>query len=199
MTEKNNFTLFFEGIFSKNPIFFLILGMCPTLAVTTSIDNALGMAVATLFVLVFSCILISGIRKLIPENIRIPAFIVIIAGFVTVANLFMEALAPALYERLGVYVLLIVVNCIVLGRSLAFAYKNPIIPSFFDSFGMGIGFSVALIIISAIRELIGTSKIALFGNTLISLPVGSVSMMVLPPGALLTMGLLLALINYARK
>ena len=195
---KSNLMLFIDGIFKENPAFFLILGMCPTLAVTTSLENGIGMGIATSAVLLFSCILISMIKDFIPHDIRIPSFIVIIASFVTITSLIMEAFAPNLFTRLGIYVPLIVVNCIVLGRVLAFAYKNPVLPTFFDSLGMGFGFTGALIIIATIRELLGTGKIVFMGTTLLSLPISKMIIMVLPPGALLTMGLLLGLFNMKR-
>ena len=179
---------FVNGIWKNNPVLFLMLGLCPTLAVTTSVLNAIGMGVATIFVLLGSGILISLLRKLIPEEVRIPSFIVIIATFVTIVYLYMQAFLPSLASSLGLYLMLIVVNCIVLGRALAFAYKNPVIPTIKDSLGMGIGFLLALIIISAIRELIGTG--ALLGYQIFN---GGVLIMVLPPGALLVMGLILGI------
>jgi len=197
--KKSNFEILFQGVFSKNPIFFLILGMCPTLAVTTSLDNGIGMGLATSFVILSSCLLISSIRKIVPNDIRIPASIVIIASFVTIASMIMEAYAPQLFLRLGIYVPLIVVNCIVLGRALAFSYKNSIIPSFFDALGSGLGFTVALVLIASLREIIGTGSLAFLGNTLFTIPNLSVGIMILPPGALLIMGLLLGLFNYAKK
>lgn len=183
---------FLDGIFKKNPVFFLLLGLCPTLAVTTTLKNALGMAAATIFVLVCSSILISLIRKLIADEIRIPAFIVVIATFVTIVNLLMEAYYPEVAAGLGIYLMLIVVNCIVLGRALAFAHKNPVWPSFLDALGMGIGFSFALVVISTIRELGGTGQ--LLGYTIN--PFGGLMILALPPGALLVTGLILGYRNW---
>ena len=163
MAEKTNLILFSEGIFSKNPIFFMLLGLCPTLAVTTTLENGIGMGIATAFVLLFSSGFISLFRKFIPSSIRIPSFIVIIASFVTINSLLMEAFVPTLFNKLGIYIPLIVVNCIVLGKALSFAYKNPLIPSLFDAFGAGLGFTFALILIAALREIIGTGSI-IFSN-----------------------------------
>lgn len=186
-----------DNIFRKNPVFFLLLGLCPTLAITTTIENAIGMGIATTLVLVFSSIIISLIRHNIPEKIRIPSFIVIIATMVTIAEILMQALAPSLHSSLGIYVPLIVVNCIVLGRALSCAYRNTIGISFIDALGTGIGFTFALLIISFIREILGTGGINLLGFSLeFNLPTFAV--MILPPGALLVMGLLLALMNTFR-
>ena len=181
------------GIFRKNPAFVLILGMCPTLAVTISIENALGMGLATLFVLVASNILISSLRSLIPSKVRIPVFIVIIATFVTIISFLMEAFAPALFASLGIYVPLIVVNCIIMGRAEAFAYKNKVTKSFMDGLGMGVGFTLALILIGAIREILGAGSVTFMGNTLFATSIPAVGLMLLPPGAYLVMGLLLAM------
>ena len=177
---------FLQGLYKRNPVFFLMLGLCPTLAVTTTVSNAIAMSVATIFVLVCSGIIISLTRKLIPDEIRIPSFIVIIATFVTMVYLFMQAYTPEMAESLGIYLMLIVVNCIVLGRALAFAYKNPIWLTLQDSMGMGLGFTLALIIISAIREFIGTGSI--LGYEIFS---SGIMIFVFPPGALLVMGLIL--------
>jgi Na+-translocating ferredoxin:NAD+ oxidoreductase subunit E len=198
VVKNQNFLLLMEGIFKKNPVFFLILGMCPTLAVTTTVENSLGMGVATSFVLIASAVVISLFRKLIPAKVRIPVFIVIIATFVTVIQMLMEAYATNLFEKLGVYVLLIVVNCLVLGRVLAFAYKNNVVRSFFDALGMSIGFTLALLIIGFVRELIGTGEIVFGSLSVISVPYLSIAMFSFPPGALITMGLILAAINYYR-
>ncbi len=197
MNTKSNFRAFFAGLFSKNPVFFLLLGLCPTLAVTTSVENGIGMGLATAFVLIFSSIIISLLKHYVRADIRIPAFIVIIASLVTIVSMLMEAFFPAISASLGIYLPLIVVNCIVLGRALAFAYKNPMIPSFFDAAGMGIGFTGALIIISGIREILGTGRILLSGDIIFSLPIESINIMILPPGALLTLGLILGFIKAA--
>ena len=188
--------LFYEfkkGITIENPTFGLVLGLCPTLAVSTSVVNAIGMGVAATFVLLGSNIIISLVRKLIPGQIRIPCFIVIIATFVTINELVMKAYFPGLNASLGIFVPLIVVNCIVLGRAEVFACKNPLIPSIFDALGMGIGFTLALIIIAAIREVLGAGKFLGF-NLLGGFE--PVAMMILAPGALLTMGLLIGVVNY---
>ncbi len=148
-----------NGILRENPTFVLMLGMCPTLAVTTSAVNGLGMGLTTTVVLALSNIFISLLRKVIPDKVRIPAFIVIIASFVTVLELLLEGYLPSLYDSLGIYIPLIVVNCIILGRAEAYASKNPVLPSFFDGLGMGLGFSFALTCIGAVRELIGAGDI----------------------------------------
>jgi electron transport complex protein RnfE len=180
-----------RGIVKQNPAFVLLLGMCPTLAVTVSIENALGMGLATLFVLVSSNILISSIRSLVPDKVRIPIFIVVIATFVTIVSLIMEAFTPSLFARLGIYVPLIVVNCIIMGRAEAYAYRNPVGKSALDGLGMGTGFTLALILIGGIREILGTGKVVFLGTTLLDTHAATVNLMVLPPGAYLIMALLL--------
>lgn len=199
MSEKTNLGVFFEGVFSRNPIFVLVLGLCPALAVTTSLENAIGLGIATMGVLVFSCVLVSLIRHYIPSDVRIPAFIVIIATFVTIANKVMEAYFPPLHERLGIYIPLIVVNCMVMGRVLAFAYRNPLIPSVFDSLGTGFGFTGGLALIGFIREILGSGKIVFMGETLIDTSLPTANAMILPPGALLTIGVLLWIFNLAKR
>ena len=196
--KQNIFKEFTKGIFKLNPIFVMALGLCPTLAVTTSLDNAIGMGFAASFVLVFSAIFVSAIRKTVPSNVRIPIFIVIIATFVTIAQLFMKAFSPALDKSLGIFVPLIVVNCIILGRAEAYSSKNNIFKSILDALGMGIGFFLAILLISAIREFMGTGQLFLFGTNLINLSksFNPVMIFILAPGALLTMGLLLALFNW---
>ena len=184
---------FTKGIIIENPTFGLVLGLCPTLAVSTSVRNALGMGLAATFVLVCSNIIISSVRKVIPDQIRIPCFIVIIATFVTIVEMLMKAYFPTLNVSLGIFVSLIVVNCIVLGRAEAFACKNPVLPSFFDGLGMGAGFTLALIIIAAIREVLGAGKFLGFHLIKGFEPIG---VMVLAPGALLTLGFLIGLVNY---
>ena len=149
----------YNGFIKENPTFVLMLGMCPTLAVTTSAINGLGMGLTTMVVLAMSNLFISLLRKIIPNRVRIPAFIVIIASFVTIVQLLLEAYLPALDKALGMYIPLIVVNCIILGRAEAYAYSNPPIPSLFDGIGMGLGFSFALTCIGAVRELLGAGKI----------------------------------------
>ena len=144
-----------NGLVKENPTLVLMLGMCPTLAVTTSAVNGLGMGLTTTVVLALSNVIISLLRKVIPDKIRIPAFIVIIASFVTIMQLLLQAYLPSLYESLGIYIPLIVVNCIILGRAEAYAYSNPVVPSFFDGLGMGLGFSVSLTMIGLVREILG--------------------------------------------
>ena len=189
---------FVKGLWRENPTFRLVLGLCPTLAVSTSVSNGIGMGVAATFVLVGSNVFVSLVRNIIPEKVRIPCFIVIIATFVTIAELFMKAYAPLLSRSLGMFVPLIVVNCIVLGRAEAFSSKEPMLRSILDALGMGIGFTWALVVISAIRESLGNGTI--FGIT-INPNFEPPLFMILAPGALLTIGVLIAVINYftARK
>jgi len=193
MNQWKNFT---KGIIKENPIFVLVLGMCPTLGVTSSAINGLGMGLATTFVLMMSNIVISLVKDVIPEKVRIPSFIVIIAAFVTVVQLTMQAYVPALYKSLGLFIPLIVVNCIVLGRAEAFASKNNIISSAIDGLGIGLGFSFALVLLGSIREILGSGK--LFNMTLYS--ENHVTLLfVLAPGAFIVLGYLIALINRIRK
>jgi Na+-translocating ferredoxin:NAD+ oxidoreductase subunit E len=185
-----------KGIVISNPVFILTLGLCPTLAITTSIDNALGMGAGVIFVLLFSNIIISGLRRFIPQLVRIPVFIVIIATFVTILSLVFEAYIPLLHESLGIYLPLIVVNCIILGRVEVFASKNPVIPSIADAIGIGLGFTISLIMISFFREILGTGSLAVFGFNLFSIPGLSehpLAFFISPPGAFLVIGLLMAL------
>lgn len=183
-----------NGIITENPTFVQVLAMCPTLAVTSSAKNALGMGIATTVVLVCSNMVISMIRKLIPDKIRIPAFIVVIASFVTVIEFLMQGFVPSLYKSLGIFIPLIVVNCVILGRAEAYASKNPVIPSIFDGVGMGMGFTLSLTILGSIREILGSGTI--FGFQLMPTAYKPASIMVLAPGAFFTLGLLMALINY---
>ena len=157
----SKFQLILSGIVRNNPTFVLVLGMCPTLAVTTSAINGLGMGLSTMVVLIMSNLMISALRKIIPDGVRMPAYIVVVASFVTIVEMLMHAYVTPLYDSLGVYIPLIVVNCIILGRAEAYASKNPVIPSIFDGVGMGLGFTVALTILGMIRELFGSG--ALFG------------------------------------
>ncbi len=170
----------------------MVLGLCPALAVSTSLDNAIGMGTAVIFVLVFSNTTISLIRKKISDKIRIPTFIVIIASFVTMASLIMQAFFPTLNKALGIYVPLIVVNCIILGRAEAFASKNNVTESILDGLGIGVGFTLALLLISFFRELLGTGSLKLFGVSIINIKINPAMIFILAPGALLIMGLLLA-------
>ena len=188
---------FFKGITHENPTFRLILGLCPTLAVSTSVINGIGMGIAATFVLLGSNVIISLVRKFIPDQIRIPCFVVIIATFVTIVELTMKAYAPELSKALGIFVPLIVVNCIVLGRAEAFACKERMLASILDALGMGIGFTLALILISGIREMFGNGT--LFGLLIVK-NFEPVLYLVLAPGALLVIGLLIGGINFlARK
>lgn len=194
---KSNKTLGYEyvkGLWEINPVFKQVLGMCPTLAVTVSVMNGLAMALATTFVLVFSSLLISSIRKLIPNQVRIAAFIVIIATFVTIADLVMKAQFPALSKALGPFVPLIVVNCIILGRAEAFASKNSPFRSFLDALGNGTGFLIALVVMGGIRELIGSRT--LLGYQVLPNGFEPWLIMILPAGAFLTLGLLMGLANF---
>jgi len=186
---------FTKGIFQRNPVFDLLLGLCPTLAVSTSVENAMGMGAASTFVLVFSNLLVSLIKNFIPKKIRIPCFIVVIATFVTMVELFLEAYLPDLNASLGLFVPLIVVNCIILGRAEAFASRNPVSLSLADGLGMGVGFTLALMLLGAIREILGSN--ALFGYELIP-GFRPAMIMILPPGAFLTIGLLLGLFALMR-
>ena len=192
----NNWQTFTKGFFKENPTFVLLLGMCPTLGVTTSAINGLGMGLATAFVLVLSNLAISLVANLIPDKIRIPGFIVIIAAFVTVVDMCMAAYLPSLHESLGLFIPLIVVNCIVLGRAEAFAAKNGVIPSAFDGIGIGLGFTMALTLLGACREFLGTGK--LFNVTLMPEEYGSL-IFVLAPGAFIALGYLVAIVNKLRK
>ncbi len=181
-----------KGIIKENPTFVLILGMCPTLGTTTSAINGLGMGVATMFVLIMSNIVISLIKNIVPDKVRIPSFIVVIASFVTVIELLMKAYVPSLYETLGVFIPLIVVNCIILGRAEAFASKNGVFDSALDGVGIGLGFTLSLTMLGAVRELLGTG--ALFGQQLFPADNG-VLIFVLAPGAFIALGYLMVLFN----
>lgn len=184
-----------NGLLYENPTFILLLGMCPTLATTTGVSNAVGMGLSAAAVLICSNIVISILRKLIPSKIRIAAYIVIIAGFVTVVQMVLEAYVPSLYESLGLYIPLIVVNCIILGRAEAFASKNSVWHSALDGLGMGLGFTCALVLIAVVREILGAGEIlgiAIFPESVNFQPA---SIMLLAPGAFLTLGVLLGIIN----
>jgi electron transport complex protein RnfE len=192
------FNEFSKGIIKLNPTFVIVLGLCPTLAVSTSLDNAIGMGIAATFVLIFSEVFISAIRKLIPSNVRMPIFIVWIATSVTIAGLLIKAYSPDLDKSLGIYIPLIVVNCIIFARAEMFSFNNTVFRSLLDAIGIGIGFTLALSLISSIREILGTGKLALFGTTLFSVQsfYNPMLIFILAPGALLTMGLLLAFFNW---
>ncbi len=188
---------FWSGIFKNNPIFRLVLGLCPTLAVTTSLENALGMGLAASFVLICSNGLVSALRRVIPDAVHIPCYIVIIATFVTTVNLLMQAFLPGLSEKLGIFIPLIVVNCIILGRAEAFACKNGVVDSLADGLGTGIGFTLALSLIGAVREIIGAGTLTVWGSiALTDIHSNGIVLAILPAGGFITVGLLLALINH---
>ena len=190
---KKIFERLFNGIIKENPTFVLMLGMCPTLAVTTSATNAIGMGLSTTAVLMMSNLMISALRKVIPDKVRMPAYIVIIASFVTMVQLLIQAYVPSIYETLGIYIPLIVVNCIILGRAEAYASKNPVLPSFFDGLGMGLGFTVALTILGAFRELLGAGTV--FGMQVMPASYEPISILVMAPGAFFVLAILTALQN----
>ena len=192
MNQLQNFT---KGFIKENPILVLVLGTCPTLATSTSALNGMGMGLATTFVLIGSNVVISLLANVIPDKVRIPAFIVVIASFVTVVDLVMQAYVPSLYETLGIFIPLIVVNCIVLGRAEAFASKNTVFSSLLDGFGMGLGFTMALGILGTFRELIGSGSI--FGYKFIK--GDGILVFILAPGAFIALGYLIAIINKVRK
>lgn len=193
MNQWKNFT---KGFIKENPVFVLVLGMCPTLGVTSSAINGLGMGLATTFVLMMSNIVIALVKGAIPDKVRIPAFIVIIAAFVTVVQLLMQAFVPALFKSLGLFIPLIVVNCIVLGRAEAFASKNKVGSSAIDGLGIGLGFTFALVLLGSIREILGSGKlfnITLYSENYVTL------LFVLAPGAFIVLGYLIAIINRIKK
>lgn len=191
----NQITNFTKGFIKENPVFVLLLGLCPTLGVTTSAINGLGMGLATTFVLVMSNLVVAIVRSAIPDKVRIPSFILIIASFVTIVELVMQAYTPGLFDALGLFIPLIVVNCLVLGRAEAFASKNNIGSSLIDGLGMGLGFSFALTLLGAVRELLGAG--AIFGFNLIE---GELMLVfILAPGAFIALGYLIALINKLTK
>lgn len=192
MNQLANFT---KGLLKENPTFVLLLGMCPTLGVTTSAINGFGMGLATTFVLIMSNVFISALKTQIPDKVRIPAFIVVIASFTTIVQLLMEGFVPDLFATLGVFIPLIVVNCIVLGRAEAFAAKNTVWSSFVDGAGMGLGFTMSLTILGSIREILGNGSI--FDHKFI--PGDGILIFVLAPGAFIVLGFLIALINHLKK
>lgn len=196
MKENSALERLKNGIITENPTFVLTLGMCPTLAVTTSAVNGLGMGLTTMAVLALSNMFISMLRKVIPDKVRIPAFIVIIASFVTVVELLLKAFIPSLYDALGLYIPLIVVNCIILGRAEAYASKNKVIPSLFDGIGMGLGFTLALTLIGAVRELLGAGQ--LFNMQVMPDSYVPCSIFVLAPGAFFVLAVLTAIQNKIR-
>ncbi len=194
MNQLNNFT---KGFLRENPILVLLLGTCPTLAVTSSATNGLGMGLATTFVLFMSNVFISMLKDFIPDKVRIPAFIVVIASFVTVVDLLMQAYTPSLSKQLGIFIPLIVVNCIVLGRAEAFAAKNGVFSSFVDGLGMGLGFTFALVIMGSIREMLGAGSV--FGFKFIHETADGILIFILAPGAFITLGFIIAILKKINK
>lgn len=192
MNSNSNLDIIVNGIIKENPTFVLMLGMCPTLGTTTSASNALGMGLATAGVLVFSNLIISAVRNIVPEKVKIPAYIVIIATLVSIVELVMQAYIPALYKSLGIYIPLIVVNCIILGRAEAFAAKNSVVKSIFDGIGIGLGFTCSLTVIGMVREFIGAGQI--FGLSVFPSAFGTM-IFVLAPGAFIVLAYLLLLYN----
>ena len=190
--KQNNLSILLKGLLKENPVFVLILGTCPTLATTTNVVGAFGMGIAALAVLVCSNILISLLRKIIPDSVRIPCYIVVIAGFVTIVQMIVQAYFPALYEMLGVYLPLITVNCIILGRAEMFAGKNSVGKSALDGIGMGLGFTLALLAMSTIREVLGNASFA--GIAIPALEPYKIEVLVKAPGGMLVYGLLIALV-----
>lgn len=187
---------FNQGIIRDNPVLRLMIGLCPVLAVSNNAINALGMSIAVAFVLIGSNLVVALIRKITPDEIRIPIFIIIISTFVTICDYVMQAYTPALYQALGVFVPLIVVNCIILGRAEAFAYKNPVLNSVLDGAGMSLGFTLALVTIGVIREVLGAGSV--FGFPLFDERIAA-TIMILPPGAFITIGVLMAVVNRMEK
>lgn len=192
MNQLQNFT---KGFIRENPILVLVLGTCPTLATTSSSMNGLGMGIATTFVLIGSNVVISLLANLIPDKVRIPAFVVIIASFVTIVDLLMQAYVPGLYEKLGIFIPLIVVNCIVLGRAEAYASKNTVLSSFIDGLGMGLGFTLALGVLGSFREIVGSG--AIMGYKFIQ--GDGILVFILAPGAFMALGYLIAIVNRIKK
>lgn len=190
----NNFKFLTNGIIKENPTFRLLLGMCPTLAVTTAAINGLGMGLSTMMVLIGSNLVISALRKIIPDSIRIPAFVVIIASFVTIVGMLLKAYIPTLDAALGLYIPLIVVNCIILGRAEAFAFDHTVVQSIMDGIGMGLGFTLSLTCLGAVRELFGAGS--LFGFNVFGPNFEPVTLMILPPGGFIVLGLGIGLINF---
>jgi len=195
--EGITFDTFMEGVWRQNPVFVMVLGMCPTLAVTVSAVNAVSMGIATLFVLVSSCLLVSLIRNLVPKEVRIATYIVIIATFVTLVDYIIQAVSLSLYEALGAFIQLIVVNCIILGRAEAHASKNPPLKAVVNAFGMGIGFTIGLLALGATREILGAGK--LFGFSLFGEHFQPWVVMVLPPGGFFVLGGWLLLFSFIRS
>ena len=195
-TMSNNVKTFTKGLIKENPILVLLLGCCPTLATTTSAINGMSMGVATTFDLIMSNLVISLLKGFIPDKVRIPCFIVVIASFVTIVQLVMQAYVPDIYETLGLFIPLIVVNCIVLGRAEAFASKNTVFPSILDGAGMGLGFTLALTVLGCVRELLGSGSV--FGIGILP-ETANILLFILPPGAFIALGFMIAIVNQFRK
>ena len=197
MKQKSLMKVFMNGILNENPTFRLLLGMCPTLAVSTAASNGLGMGLSTTFVLVFANLVISALRKIIPEKVRIPSFVVVIATFVTIIDLLIKAFVPALSSSLGIYIPLIVVNCIIFARAESFAFKNPVLPSIADGLGMGLGFTLSLTLLSSVREIIGSGT--WFGAQVMPASYQPMAIIVSPPGGFITLGVLILIVNAVVK
>ena len=197
MKKDSNMSVLFRGLLRENPVFVLILGTCPTLATTTTVISAVGMGLATMAVLICSNIVISMLRKFIPDTVRIPCYIVVIAGFVTIVQMFMHAYLPEMYELLGVFLALITVNCIILGRAEMFASKNSVVKSALDGIGMGIGFTIALVAIATIREVLGAGTFA--GIEIPFMITHTIEFFGKAPGGLLVYGIMIALVNKITK
>lgn len=194
MSQWKNFV---KGIISENPVFVMLLGMCPTLGVTSTAINGLGMGLATAFVMIMSNIVVSLIKNFVPDKVRIPAFIVVIASFVTIVEMVLEAFIPALYEQLGIFIPLIVVNCLILGRAEAFASKNNLVSSVIDGVGMGVGFTLALTALGAVREILGNGSI--FDYVFVAEGASTFILFILPPGAFISLAYLAAIFNRLTK
>lgn len=193
----SNIKDFTKGFVKENPVLVTLLGMCPALAVTTMASNGIGMGLATTFVLVGSNLVISLLKKVIPDAVRLPCYIVIIAGFVTLIEFLLKGYVPALYDSLGIFLSLITVNCIILGRAEVFASKNKIIPSVLDGLGMGLGFTLALFLMGAVREIIGTGSI--FGISIPFISQNPMSVFIMPAGGFFTLGVIIAVVNKLKK
>jgi electron transport complex protein RnfE len=193
----SNLKYFTNGLLKENPTFVIVFGTCPTLAITTTAINGIGMGLATTFVMVFSNMFVCMLKNYIPDKVRIAAYIVIIAGFVTVVDMLMKAYTPSVYTALGIFIPLIVVNCIVLGRAEAFAQKNRVWPSILDGLGMGLGFTLALTLIASVREILGNGSF--FNVKFVSEDSKTILMFLLPPGAFITYGFLIVIVNRLKK
>ena len=197
MKKKSLLSVFMNGILNENPTFRLLLGMCPTLAVSTAASQGLGMGLSTTFVLVFANLVISALRKIIPDRVRIPSYIVGIATFVTIIDLVIKAFLPALSSSLGIYIPLIVVNCIIFARAESFASKNDVLPSIVDGLGMGLGFTASLTLLSAVREIIGSGK--LFGAQVMPAAYKPMAIVVSPAGGFIVLGIMILIVNAVVK